>query len=420
MTGASRVRRATAGVIVSGLLLGVGGSAMADDPGARKKKIDGQIGTSQEDLEIVSKDLRTALTTLAATNKRVGTARTTLTKAEGELRAANKYNKDIGGKLKVAQANEGKNVKSLSDNTKAQGRTKTLVGGLARRSYMQGGMGRLELTLDVLTSGRSDVTDNLSLADIVLRQQSGVLRNLSGEKSAGKATGNRLTAIRKQVADLKRKAAGGVVRAKKARDSAGRAKTSLDNLQKSQTKAAGDLKRKKDKEIKDLAWLKGESGRLQRVLDARAKARAKSNPKDAPAPTGSDGHFLTGPRPKSQITSAFGYRLHPILGIWLLHAGSDFHFGCGAPVYAAAAGDVIEASTNSIAGNNIVIDHGRVSGTNLATQYEHLSAFVVRGGHVTKGQLIGRVGSTGRSTGCHLHFAVLANGRYVNPAGWIG
>ncbi|KNX37688.1 M23 family metallopeptidase [Luteipulveratus halotolerans] len=419
----TRLRRTTVGLVTAGLLLGTAGTALADDPGSQKKKVDQAITSSVKDLDLVSSDLTKAVSALNATNGKVTAARTTFNRAEGELRSATRHHNDVAGQLKVAQSDETKNTNALKANQRAQGRTKVLVGGLARQTYMQGGMGRLEMTLQVLSSGGSEVTDNLSLADIVLRQQNGVLHRLSGQQAAGTATGNRLTAIRTRVAGLKRESSAAVTRASRARNSAARAKTALEGLQRTQAAAATTLKARKDKELADLRWLRGESTRLQRVLDARARARAKAargRPAPAAPAPGSDGHFLAGPAPKSQIASPFGYRMHPILGIRMLHAGADFAFGCGAPVYASAAGDVVEAGHNSIAGNNIVVDHGQVSGRSLATQYEHLSAFAVRSGHVSKGQLIGRVGATGRATGCHLHYAVLSNGQYVDPAGYIG
>nr|WP_275578591.1 M23 family metallopeptidase [Yimella sp. NH-Cas1] len=104
----------------------------------------------------------------------------------------------------------------------------------------------------------------------------------------------------------------------------------------------------------------------------------------------------------------------------MLHAGVDWALACGTPVYASAAGEVVTATYNSVAGNYVVVDHGFVRGVNLATMYEHLSAFAVRGGTVKKGQLVGYVGTTGRSTGCHLHYTTLNDGQAVDPRSWIG
>ena len=105
--------------------------------------------------------------------------------------------------------------------------------------------------------------------------------------------------------------------------------------------------------------------------------------------------------------------------MWKLHNGIDFGVPCGTPVIAAADGTVISAGYGGGNGNRIVIDHGIVSGVGLASTYNHLSAFVVKSGKVKRGQLIAFSGTTGHSTGCHLHFETLENGQFVNPMKWL-
>lgn len=428
-----RRRGVVAGGLAVALTFGLAGGAIADDAGDQKKKVDRQLAKSRKNLDGISKDLTQAVKTMNSTTKKVGVARTDLKRAEGTLRRANKYNRDIGGRLKVAQANESKAIKALSTNKKAQGKTKVLVGGIARSSYMKGGMGRLERTLDVLTStgASGSGTGDLALADVLARQQGGVLSQLKGQRATGKSQSARLTGVRTQISSLKRKAQAGVIRARTARGDAKKAKSSLDGLLKKQRSAANSLRSKKKKEQSDITFLQGESKRLGGILRKRAKARAKARaaaaakkkqaaPQNRVQSKPSDGHFLTGPAPKSQIASPFGYRMHPILHIRRLHGGADYAFGCGAPIYAAASGHIVEAGSNSVSGNHVIIDHGDVGGTSLATGYDHMSTIIKRSGSVKKGQLIGKVGSTGRSTGCHLHFVVLANGQYVNPTSWIG
>ena len=116
-------------------------------------------------------------------------------------------------------------------------------------------------------------------------------------------------------------------------------------------------------------------------------------------------------------------RFHPILHIWRLHEGIDFASNCGSPVYAAAAGDVImvtPASQSGGYGNQLVIDHGlQRGGVDLTTTYNHLTRFVVTGGQVGRGQLVGYSGTTGESTGCHLHFETRQDGTPVNPRLWL-
>jgi murein DD-endopeptidase MepM/ murein hydrolase activator NlpD len=120
------------------------------------------------------------------------------------------------------------------------------------------------------------------------------------------------------------------------------------------------------------------------------------------------------------ITSPFGMRFHPVLHYWKLHDGTDFGAGCGAAIRAPSAGRVAERYFNAGYGNRLMIDHGFRSGKYVTTGYNHASQYVVHvGQHVRKGQVIGYVGSTGFSTGCHLHLMVWLNGRVTNPMTWF-
>jgi murein DD-endopeptidase MepM/ murein hydrolase activator NlpD len=109
------------------------------------------------------------------------------------------------------------------------------------------------------------------------------------------------------------------------------------------------------------------------------------------------------------ITSGFGWR-------WgRMHEGIDIGAACGTPIRAAAAGTVVYAGWMDGYGNIVVIDHGG----GLATAYAHQSAIYASGGSVSQGQVIGAVGSTGHSTGCHLHFEVRVNGTPVDPLNYL-
>ncbi len=112
------------------------------------------------------------------------------------------------------------------------------------------------------------------------------------------------------------------------------------------------------------------------------------------------------------ISSGFGYRSDPFTGGGAFHAGLDFKGPVGAPIYAAAKGTVTFAGTKQGYGNCIEVSHGN----GLVTRYAHMSAFRARVGQkVDAGAVIGAIGSTGRSTGPHLHFEVRINDRPVNP-----
>jgi murein DD-endopeptidase MepM/ murein hydrolase activator NlpD len=109
------------------------------------------------------------------------------------------------------------------------------------------------------------------------------------------------------------------------------------------------------------------------------------------------------------VTSGFGWR-------WgRMHEGIDIGAACGTPIRAAASGTIVYAGWMDGYGNIIIIDHGG----GMGTAYGHQSAIYVGGGSVSQGQTIGAVGSTGHSTGCHLHFEVRVNGTPVNPLSYL-
>jgi murein DD-endopeptidase MepM/ murein hydrolase activator NlpD len=122
--------------------------------------------------------------------------------------------------------------------------------------------------------------------------------------------------------------------------------------------------------------------------------------------------FLKSPLKYAHLTSGFGARVHPVLGYVKAHQGLDYGAPSGTPVWAVGDGTVSQAGWNGACGRSVTLHHRN----GLDTMYCHLSAVAVRAGaRVSQKQLIGAVGTTGRSTGPHLHYAVRRNGAFVNP-----
>lgn len=116
------------------------------------------------------------------------------------------------------------------------------------------------------------------------------------------------------------------------------------------------------------------------------------------------------------VTSEFGWRLHPVLRYEKLHTGMDIGASYGTPYFAANDGTVVKATYNAAYGNYVVVDHGG----GICTLYAHSSSLAVSVGQaVTRGQTLGYVGSTGYSTGPHLHFEVIVNGSVTDPRGYV-
>lgn len=132
---------------------------------------------------------------------------------------------------------------------------------------------------------------------------------------------------------------------------------------------------------------------------------------------GKSGKGFVWPCPNySRISSEYGYRKHPTLKVRKMHNGIDMAASVGTGIVAAMAGEVLEAGYNSTMGYYVIIDHGN----NLLTIYMHCAKLKTKkGASVSAGQSIATVGSTGRSTGAHLHFGIKVNGKYVNPRKYL-
>lgn len=185
-------------------------------------------------------------------------------------------------------------------------------------------------------------------------------------------------------------------------------KEQLDSQKTEKQKLLGSVREEKEAYEKALNELEESSRQLEALIRSY-----QSGNQGTQAGTGS----LTWPAPGySSITSPYGMRYHPILKTRKLHTGMDIGAPMGATIVAADSGTVIFAGWMTGYGQVIIIDHGN----GLSTLYAHQSSFLVsEGATVSKGQPIGKVGSTGWSTGPHLHFEVRINGTPTDPRAYV-
>ncbi|MBQ8540128.1 MAG: peptidoglycan DD-metalloendopeptidase family protein [Clostridia bacterium] len=153
--------------------------------------------------------------------------------------------------------------------------------------------------------------------------------------------------------------------------------------------------------------------KIQKELQAQAAREAQNGTQTKYTGTGK---FLW-PVPASQrVTSKYGYRIHPVYKTRKFHAGIDIGAGYGSAIVAAESGTVTTATYGSGYGKYVVVSHG----SGLTTLYAHCSSLLVKvGDKVTRGQTIAKVGSTGVSTGNHLHFEVRINGSTTDPLAYV-
>ena len=174
----------------------------------------------------------------------------------------------------------------------------------------------------------------------------------------------------------------------------------------------------RDITVPDAALVDFSRTALQSTFDADAKLTEIMTAAGSAAVPAAARGSLSAPLGDLVITSPFGYRVSPITGMGgELHSGQDFSSSCGTEVFSAAAGTVTFTGWHPYGGGNrVVIDHGN----GLESTYNHLSLSSVKEGQkVDRGEAIAQSGSTGASTGCHLHFEVMVDGQTVDPMGWL-
>jgi murein DD-endopeptidase MepM/ murein hydrolase activator NlpD len=192
-------------------------------------------------------------------------------------------------------------------------------------------------------------------------------------------------------------------------------KAQLDELAAEQARARDAAEHALQVENAVLGTAIAQHDEAEAALAAESQRIAELAQSAAAGPALGDGTFIR-PVP-GPITSTFGYRTDPVTGATAYHAGLDFGAPCGTPIKAAGTGVILTAALNSGGyGNMTLINHGN----GLSTLYGHQSSIIVSTGQsVTQGQVIGYVGSTGKSTGCHLHFEVRVGGNPVDPSGYL-
>ena len=416
--------RAT-GVLLSAALtcglLAIAAPAQAD-PADRKREVDSSITELQEDLVGTSAELTAAYQALEAAQSRLPGAQAELAQAEATRAQAQRKDAELAARLAAALESEANQAGVIEDANAQIAATESSIGRIAAQAYRRGGLTET-LSLVLGASSPDDFADRYLLVDTALRSQSGAMARLQQQQAILANQQARLQAVRDQVAQLRAEAAANLEVARQAEAEAAARKAEVEQLIAASAQATEQIKARQAEEQAQLAQLQAEQAQLKAELERiaaeeRRKAAERASRSRQPAPAPAAGGVLSRPT-DTRITSGFGMRLHPIYNYWRLHAGTDFGGPCGVPIRAAADGTVVRAGPAGGYGNQIVLNHGLVGGDALATTYNHMSGFAVRSGQVSRGQVIGYIGTTGASTGCHLHLEVRVDGTPVNPMGYL-
>jgi murein DD-endopeptidase MepM/ murein hydrolase activator NlpD len=248
----------------------------------------------------------------------------------------------------------------------------------------------------------------MSLNDAVSDDQLATMQGLAATRVLLEVNRKRVTKLRDQVKVQREAAAANLVRKQQLEAAAEDQRAQVAELVVARKGARKTAARLREADKKQLASLESD----RRSLEAKIRALT---PKQVNNAGGDGGGTLSYPVSGYPITSPYGMRFHPVLHVWKLHDGTDFGAGCGTPIRAPATGRVASVSYNAGYGNRLMLDH-EIGGRRVRTGYNHATRYVVRPGTVVRrGQLLGYVGTTGYSTGCHLHLMLWVGGRLANP-----
>lgn len=391
--------------------------AFADDLKDKQREVQKQLEHAHDELDHSSAALRRATQRLQKSQGRLDAARKALARTRGELNTARVLDAKMQAELTAAEAALEKAVTELRtgrDNVRDQ---QAKVDQMAAALY-EGGDPNLDGFAALLNAqDLADVTRVQATTSAALQEQDTQLAELEAAEVLLDVRRDEVKKQRDDVRVRREEAAAHLAKMKELEAQAVAERSAVAGLVADHRSVQARAERVKARDLRTLRRLEADQRRIEQMLRNRARQQTGSRT-SAPA---NPGGYLSTPVRGGYVTSPFGMRTHPIYGYRNLHDGTDFGAGgCGAPLLATADGTIISKYFQTAYGNRLILDHGAVKGVGLASIYNHASRYTVSVGQkVKRGQVIGYMGNTGWSTGCHLHFTVMVNGRAVNPMNWL-
>lgn len=407
-------------------------------PETRKKQLDSEIKSSKADLGESTVALQKSVTAYEQATAQLQAVQTQYAVAQGRLAAAKAADVVAAGKLKQVE-DALQTARSDVDTGEEMISWQKQAAGRAAQSAYQQQNSLVGLSIVLNGASPADIATGMQVQRNVFGIQANTITKLNDAQAQLASNRAKVAKAEQVVAAQRAEASRTVQEVTQLALQVAAHKAEAAKVAQAKLAAYSAAEKAKDADLMQYNSLVAERNRVQQVLIARAKAekaaaarrraaavaaenakakREKRRPRPVPQDRGSSGKLMW--PVNTYVTSPFGMRLHPVLKYWKLHDGTDFGASCGMPVRAATDGVVTDRYYNSAWGNRVVISHGLVRGIALVTAYNHMSGFSTYvGQRVRKGDVIGYVGTTGYSTGCHLHLSVYEDGRAVNPMKWL-
>ncbi|MGC4109415.1 MAG: peptidoglycan DD-metalloendopeptidase family protein [Nocardioides sp.] len=374
------------------------------------------VANAQADLDESSKETRHAYAALTQSKADLHAARHDLRVARKHVQAARDQLKKIRRQLDRAQARLAATESELATTQRQAARERAHLVDTVTSFYEQGDPQLAGLVSLLGTSTTAELTDKQNNNSLVLDSQDQALDGFKASQVLLKVQTTNLTKARDLVATKKAEAAANLADKRRYKQQALDAEQRVKATVQARRDALALARRAKAHDARLLARSKRRAAHVHQLLMAQIAREQRRGGGYTGATHGLLMRPVNGP-----ITSPYGYRENPVMHYWGLHDGDDFGAACGTPIWSAGNGRVISEYYSSVWGHRIYVNLGLVNGKNVTVIYNHLSAYRTHVGQtVTRGQVIGLIGTTGWSTGCHTHMTVMVNGVAVNPAPWLG
>ncbi len=397
------------------LLLSSLGVATADTD-TDKDKVDAAVAAAGDDLRAANAKVEAAIQALDEARKLLPEARARLAEARQEATEAEEADRRAQAELEQATAAA---IRAEQERAEVEFQIKDLqsrVGNLAREVYQNGAFADFDLL--ITAESPTELADRAAAIDAVSRVNNQTLARMAEIRAELALKEARLEALRIQVDEMRQLAAIALKKANIARDKAAAAKARVDALVAQRATALDVASAERARVLKQYKTVQAEQNRIAALLARQAAAEAARLARGKSlnfTPTGEQGFVW--PIPGTTVGQGVGPRIHPVYGYASCHTGVDMGAPAGTPIRSTASGVVVANATGGPYGNHTLISHGN----GVFSMYAHQSRFGAEEGQtVDAGDVIGYVGSTGYSTGPHLHFEIHLGGTPYDPMGWFG
>jgi|LSQX01.2.fsa_nt_gb murein DD-endopeptidase MepM/ murein hydrolase activator NlpD len=351
------------------------GLSFADNAQSRLDELNRQISKLEAQLKAGKAEESKLNSQIKQLDKLIKQAEAEVHDLQYEISQTNKKIAEVEEQLRAKQAEIEEQNEMMSNRIRAM--------------YKNGDVGILEVLLG--SKSMSDFLTNLDMAQRIFDNDVALLEQLEEQHKTIEKYCNQLEELKRNLLSKKQEEAEKQNQLELSRGSVSQLKAQVSSENKQLEKQVDALNAEANRLIEEILRLQGTEDYV-------------------------GGDFMWPVPDSRRVTSEFGYRTHPILKVKKLHTGLDIGVPSGKPIVAANAGKVIKAAWNNSYGYMVMIDHGG----GIVTLYAHNSQLKVKTGDiVAKGQTIALSGSTGVSTGPHLHFEVRVNGEYKNPRNYL-